>query len=337
MEKAVQVQSMTPLDKQRGKLHGMTHTIEITFTENDGSSGTCYLKLPEHSLFGERLGSDAVKEITWRLEGYPTILGHSLCIGAGGVTAQGDPVPLSMLFPAYFSIEQALPGTIYADKLQNFSEHTSRTEALRDVQSICAHMVRMHKPVERNGTALYRRMLREKLMDPVFRLIDADEHYWSQRPAARMEVEHLFLGWRQRLWNLGRRIRVVHNDFHPWNILIKSDGVALLGARSPGVGEPANDLAALMVNYVWFSYLTSNKFEGLYRDAYLAFWNTYLEMTGDIECLAALPPFLANRLLLFLDSAFYPGTGDAVKARVERLLFGLLKEEIHPIDDVNEF
>jgi aminoglycoside phosphotransferase (APT) family kinase protein len=55
--------------------------------------------------------------------------------------------------------------------------------------------------------------------------------------------------WRLRLKSLTHRLRQVHGDFHPWNILFRSAAEFSLLDRSRGeYGDPADDFRGFLSN-----------------------------------------------------------------------------------------
>jgi hypothetical protein len=128
------------------------------------------------------------------------------------------------------------------------------------------------------------------------------------------------VAWRWRLRRRVHRLRCVHGDFHPWNLLFREGTDFSVLDRSRGEwGEPADDVAALGVNYLFFGVRKSalaggtgvaEPFAGLFG----LFVDTYLEASGDGELLDVLPPFLAFRALVLAHPRWYPDLTDATRS-----------------------
>src|SRR5262249_35986350 len=123
-------------------------------------------------------------------------------------------------------------------------------------------------------------------------------------PAACEALERDAVSWRWRLRERGARLARTHGDFHPWNLLFRRGVEFTALDRSRGEwGEPADDVAALAINYLFFGLRKSAAagqhgiavpFTTLYR----VFIDAYTVASGDRDLGAVLPPFLAFRALV---------------------------------------
>ena len=87
-------------------------------------------------------------------------------------------------------------------------------------------------------------------------------------PAALLEeIEHQCVRWRWKLKPLTHRLRQVHGDFHPWNILFQEGVEFGVLDRSRGEwGEPADDVTCLTLNYLFFSLQSQRAIRGPMED-----------------------------------------------------------------------
>ncbi len=139
-------------------------------------------------------------------------------------------------------------------------------------------------------------------------------------------VERLALGWRYRLRDRGDRLRTVHGDFHPWNILFRRGTEFTVLDRSRGaLGDPADDVAALAINYVFYALRTRGRFEGPFAELFGAFWDRYLSKSGDAELPRVIAPHLAFRALVVANPLWYPRESDAVRRALFRFLLSVLE------------
>ena len=106
-------------------------------------------------------------------------------------------------------------------------------------------------------------------------------------------IETACLEWRWRIKDRTGRLCQVHGDFHPWNILFRTGTDFTVLDRSRGEwGEPADDVATMSLNYLFFSLQRSGRLEGDLEALFRLFWDTYLERTGDREIARSDRPLL---------------------------------------------
>ncbi len=134
-------------------------------------------------------------------------------------------------------------------------------------------------------------------------------------------LEAAAVAWRWRLRDRVHRLATVHGDFHPWNILFREGTDFTLLDRSRGEwGEPADDVAALTVNYLFFALLKEGGLAGPFRVLFDRFFERYLAGSGDAELLEVLPPFYLFRGLVIGSPRWYPTLPDGVRRAIFRFV-----------------
>ena len=174
----------------------------------------------------------------------------------------------------------------------------------------------------RDEPTLYTRRVRELVGhgECLMGILDSYPHPYALLPPAAAEaLERDAVTWRWRLRGRAARLARTHGDFHPWNLLFRSGTEFSVLDRSRGEwGEPADDVAALGVNYLFFGLRKSaatgergmaEPFDTLYR----VFIDAYTEASGDGELGAVLPPFLAFRALVIAHPRWYPMLAPATR------------------------
>jgi Ser/Thr protein kinase RdoA (MazF antagonist) len=148
-------------------------------------------------------------------------------------------------------------------------------------------------------------------------------------PAAEQRlIEVGCVGWRHRLKEKAKRLSVVHGDFHPWNILFRAGSDFTLLDRSRGEwGEPADDVAALTVNYLFFSLLRHGEAAGPFARLFELFFDEYLDQTQDRELALVIPPFFLFRALVIASPLWYPDLSEEVRRRLLRFARAMLEIE----------
>jgi hypothetical protein len=103
------------------------------------------------------------------------------------------------------------------------------------------------------------------------------------------------------------RLRQVHGDFHPWNILFRQGTDFTVIDRSRGEwGDPADDVTSLTMNYLFFALQSSGRVDGPLHTLFQRFWTRYLAASGDRELLEVAAPFFAFRGLVMANPMWYP-------------------------------
>src|SRR5262245_5425719 len=144
-------------------------------------------------------------------------------------------------------------------------------------------------------------------------VLDSYPHpYPLLAPEICEDIERTAVSWRWRLRTGTHRLSRTHGDFHPWNLLFRAGTDFPVLDRSRGEwGEPADDVSALGVNYLFYG-LRSHTVEP-FRFLFGTFLETYLRESRDQEVLEVLPPFLAFRALVIAHPVWYPELSDPVR------------------------
>lgn len=113
----------------------------------------------------------------------------------------------------------------------------------------------------------------------------------------------------------------MHGDYHPWNVLFrKGTDFSVLDRSRAEWGEPADDVTAMTINYLFFSIRRWGDLRGPFEQLFREFWDRYLEGTSDRDVLEAAPPFFAFRGLVIASPVWYP----TLDLRVRRALFAFI-------------
>jgi aminoglycoside phosphotransferase (APT) family kinase protein len=139
-------------------------------------------------------------------------------------------------------------------------------------------------------------------------------------------IEHECLEWRWNLKERYHRLSQVHGDYHPWNILFQKGTEFTILDRSRGEwGEPADDVAAMLINYIFFSL----KFYGEFREPFQTltrnFLNSYIKKSGDKELLNVIQPFYVWRALVLASPIWYPKLPQKTRNKLIQFIKEVLK------------
>jgi aminoglycoside phosphotransferase (APT) family kinase protein len=276
--------------------------------------------------FGHDYPADRAWQALYGHRAYNSFPAHVRSIDVGFVRASGEAVSAADATDFFQLVEKA-GGELYWLDLDRLVTGPLRTIDTSRVHALARFLAQAHA-VKRDEPALYRRRIRELIGhgECVMGILDSYPHPYTALPLAACEaLERALVSWRWRLRPWVHRLSRVHGDFHPWNILFREGTQFSVLDRSRGEwGEPADDVAALAVNYLFFGLRRAARsgargvaepFHGLFQ----TFISTYVHESGDWQILDALPPFFAFRALVLGHPRWYPDLAPDV--RVELLHF----------------
>ncbi len=228
-----------------------------------------------------------------------------------------------------FLVTEFAHGELYAHDLHAIAGH-DRVSARDDVRlnTIVAYLATMAS--RRGEPAQYRRAVRDVVGsgEGIFGLRDA---YADDDPVATpTRLAAIVVGAceaRERLRKFEHRATQTHGDLHPYNILFgPGDQLHLLDRSRGGIGDIADDVTCLAINYLAFALRHRGSFIGALRELWAALWSRVIAATADREMLSVVPLFFTWRTLVLASPVWYPDTPDAVRHQLlrfsERLLAG---------------
>ena len=236
---------------------------------------------------------------------------------SGALVSAGDAVE-------FFQLVEKAEGRLYWLDLDRLLTAPARDLDARRARELAGFLARAHS-AKREEPTLYQRRIRELVGhgECLMGILDSYPHPFALLPPEACEaIEHGAVSWRWRLRGRSHRLARVHGDFHPWNLLFREDADFSVLDRSRGEwGEPADDVAALAINYLFFGLRkaaaqghrgVAEPFAALFR----AFVTEYLERSGDAELVDVMPPFLAFRALVIGHPRWYPALDPATRGAI---------------------
>ena len=163
------------------------------------------------------------------------------------------------------------------------------------------------------------------------------------------------------------RLSLIHGDFHPGNIWFKEfnpeseppspvlaahtppllpqfaggayggpDFVLLDRSRGPW-GDPADDVTALAINYIFFSIKHYGDVMGAYLDGLKLFFSEYVRTSGDEEITGIVAPFFAFRGAVVANPVFYPELTLGQRNLIFRFVHNVLDDDRFDYENVNDY
>ena len=325
------------------KSFGYGEPVEIECTVGGSPRRLVLARTRVAQGFGHDYPADRAWQALYGHAAYNSFPAHvrSLDVGfmrdSGALVSAGDACE-------FFQLVEKAEGRLYWLDLERLL-----TEPLRDVDrqragELGSFLARAHA-VKRDEPTLYERRIRELVGhgECLMGILDSYPHpYPPLLPEVCEALEHDAVAWRWRLRGRSHRLACVHGDFHPWNLLFREGTDFSVLDRSRGEwGEPADDVTALGINYLFFGLRkaaidgregVAEPFAGLFR----TFLATYLEASKDGALLEVMPPFLAFRALVIGHPRWYPALEPATRAALLRFARHLMGFGTLSVDAVLE-
>ena len=259
----------------------------------------------------------------------------------------------------YYLLMAKTEGQDYFNDLKEFSGRSSLTSADRErIKTLAMYLSRIHAR-KKDSKTLYWRKLRdtvghgECLMGVFDTYPDGVLRYEEMA-----EIVKLSIDWITRLKPRYGRLCQIHGDFHPGNIWFKDaawkapeakierpdvqgsreegDFVLLDRSRGPW-GEPADDVTALAINYIFFSIRYYGAFRGAFREGFEMFFNEYIRSSGDEEITEVAAPFFAFRGAVVANPVFYPEVTSGQRELIFRFVRNVLSDASFRPSNVDDY
>ena len=103
------------------------------------------------------------------------------------------------------------------------------------------------------------------------------------------------------------------------------------------MGEPADDVTSMTINYFFFSLCRWGSLRGPFEVLFRSFWETYIEASGDKDVTKTAAPFFAFRGLVLASPVWYPRISVDVRRRMFRFIENVLDAQEFDPALVNEY
>ena len=321
------------------KGYGYGAPVLIEF-DVDGQRRKAVLHTIYPGPFGHEHMSDRAQSLLWDHSAFNTLPRHVRSLDVGAFRKDGTPVSLGDA-EEFFTLTEYGEGEPYAGDLERIRDSGDFDETdLRRADTLCDYLAAIHA-VKGPAAGLYVRRIRELVghSECIMGLIDSYPKDTSPDfGPSLMAIERRCVDWRWKLKGRDYRLRQVHGDFHPWNILFNPQGELCILDRSRGEwGEAADDVTCLAINYLFFSLQRFGRLQGSFETLFQRFWERYLKETGDQEILEVAAPFLVFRGLVLAHPLWYPQLSDAIRRKLFSFMEAVLQSDTFDFQKVNHY
>ncbi len=286
---------------------GYARVVKVVLRRPDGQQAALVFHLANADDFGHDRRADRAANQVLAFDTFNDVPRHVRALDVGAVGADGRLVSLTGTGEFYLVTEWA-EGELYAGDLRRLATGPCTGLDLARLDGLTRAVLDVHR-LPGTHPAAYPRALRDLVGsgEGIAGIVDGFGDGAPGAPRARLDaIERRCLGWRQRLKTQTGRLRRTHGDFHPFNLLFAQASAEprLLDASRGSVGDPADDVTCLALNFVFFG-LGHESTSGALRALWRRWWDGYLR-EGDAGVLDTAAPFFAWRALVLTNPAWYP-------------------------------
>jgi hypothetical protein len=342
--KPVDIDEVQPLageetERQSIKKFGYGHPLLVSYR-----SGELKEKVVFHSIrrnaFGRERDDDRVAAVWLDFHTFNRLPRHVQALdvvvqmqdGAVRSIASADEM---LLVTAY------TPGRPYADDFARIRDDGELSQwDIERAEILAAYLAEIHE-IKHDDPSLWRRRLRDLVGhgEGIMGILDnypLDQMFVTE--AELQEIEYLVNRWRWQLKPLDHRLRQVHGDFHPFNVLFEEELTFHLLDRSRGEwGEPADDLSCMTINFIFFSLQRHGRLEGPFLELHDRFWQRYFDTRPDDELTKVIQPWLAWRALVVASPVWYPTISLTVRHKLLTFTRRVLLSDEYDYRHVNRY
>ncbi len=323
-------------DELKGYGYGSPLVVEF---EIEGEKKKLVFSTMRGDSFGHDFRADRVSAITLSYDTFNQLPQHVRAVDFGFFSKEG----LISLKEAEepFIVTEFVEGRGYFEDLEALKNKTEAEKTDKEkVLALSNYLAKIHQ-IKKEQPELYIRRIRDLVGhgEGIMGLIDNYPPGWEfVSPSFFEELEKKIISWRHRLKNFTHRLSQVHGDYHPWNILFHTEKDFWVLDRSRGEwGEPADDLTAMAINFLFFSLQAYQKIQEPFSSLFNLFISNYLEKTEDEEILKVCPPFFVWRALVVASPIWYPSLAPVVRKKLFNFINNILETDYFDYQAVNEY
>ncbi|MGQ9679718.1 MAG: phosphotransferase [Candidatus Bathyarchaeia archaeon] len=278
--------------------------------------------------FGHERMADRASILLWQSESYNSLPRHVRSIDVGAFT-KGGFIKTVRDCEEFFLITELVEGRGYYLDLERIKDTNRLLDLdLERCRALALYLSEIHS-LKGRDKSLYERRIRELVghNECIMGITDSypsDAGYITPEDLAG--IEKRCIDWRFRLKGMADRLSQVHGDFHPWNIIFREGLDFTVLDRSRGEwGEPADDVATMATNYLFYALQQKGSLEGVFKVLWDAFFETYLDSTRDSDLFRVVQPFFCWRSLVVASPVWYPNLSLDVRMKLLKFARNVLE------------
>jgi hypothetical protein len=327
-------------------VHGTGFLIEV---ETEGGKKSYVLKDLSPEGLGHDNPSDRAAVFLLALDNYNKLPKHVRAIDVAALHEDGS---LNSIGGGkeYFLLMEKAEGVNYFEDLAGFSMKKELEDRdKKKIRHMTSYLAEIHS-FKKDSKTLYWRKLRDTVghgecLMGVFDIYpDGTLSYDEMADIVKKSVD-----WVAKLKPLYRRLSQIHGDFHPGNIWFIPPSPSLSKGGNGGVdfilldrsrgpwGDPADDITALAINYIFFSVKHHGNVMGPYIDGLNLFFEEYIKLTGDTKLNDVVAPFFAFRGAVVANPVFYPELTSEQRRLIFNFIHNVLDSERFELKKVNDY
>lgn len=265
------------------------------------------------SLFTEHLGkeycADRAQSLILAHSTYPLMENH---IKSMDVIAVDNSERIISVGGAkeFFIIMDEAKGKDYFDDIKKIAQSDKLNKIDKDKAIILARfLAKLHKD-KFQKESLYKRKIRDTIGggESIMGVMDMfpEKLDWFPKKTQVKIVQKSIEYWMRDKCRKSRLCKI-HGDFHPGNIwFVNSKEFTLLDRARGEYGEAADDITALLINFIFYSLIYKGKITGALKELMNIFIDEYFNRSGDKEMEELIAPYWAFRSTVLCNPYFYP-------------------------------
>ncbi|MGB9715400.1 MAG: phosphotransferase family protein [Thermodesulfovibrionales bacterium] len=329
-------------------VHGAGYLLKI---ESGGATKSYVLKDLAPEGLGHDYPSDRAGVFLLALDTYGKLPKHVKAIDVISMKQDGTMKSIGGGVE-YFLLMETAEGENYFKDLEEFSKKDSLDEIdKKKIEAMTSYLAEIHSN-KKDSKTLYWRKLRDTVGHGECLMGVFDSYPDGTLPYNEMaEIIKKSVDWIARLKPKYKRLSQIHGDFHPGNIWFtpfsyprtqnselrkETDFILLDRSRGPW-GDPADDITALTINYIFFSIKHFGTVKGPYFEGLRLFYERYINISQDNEIFSIVAPFYAFRGAVVANPIFYPELTPEQRGIIFRFVNNVLDDDSFKIEMVNDY